>query len=164
MHAQAAATPPAPRRRPLGIAAVLLLLAAGGGALYAAMPRGQADTAALDPAWCAPSPPQARADPAGAADRELDVQVPVANRAFGEAADGGLQLTQGQVVKVRVHTPRPGGVAVHGLMETAPLAVGSETTVAFRAIYSGRFPLHFHGADGSHFEIAVFQVLPPAGG
>ena len=66
--------------------------------------------------------------------------------------------TKDEVIQVDVGTPRAGGVAVHGILETHRLRVGSTVSVKLRAKYTGRFPLHFHGDDGSHFEIAVFEV------
>ena len=36
--------------------------------------------------------------------------------------------------------------------------IREDAVVRNKAIYSGRFPLHFHGIDLSHFEIAVLEV------
>jgi len=43
-------------------------------------------------------------------------------------------------------------------MDVSPLTVDVPTSVTFRALYSGRFPMHFHGKDGSHFEVVVFEI------
>ena len=37
---------------------------------------------------------------------------------------------------------------------------GERATLRFRAIYSGRFPLHFHGVDGSHIGVWALNVSP----
>ena len=70
-------------------------------------------------------------------------------------------ISQGQVVEFAVTTRRAGFVIVHGLSDSLPLDVGGTTHVSLRAIYSGRFALHFHGDDGSHFELTSLNVMPP---
>jgi hypothetical protein len=69
-------------------------------------------------------------------------------------------ISQGEVVEFAVTTRRPGFVIVHGLSDPLPLNVAGTTLVSFRAIYSGRFALHFHGDDGAHFELTSLNVMP----
>lgn len=69
-------------------------------------------------------------------------------------------IRQGEVVEFAVTTSRPGFVIVHGLTDMLPLDAAGTTLVSFRAIYSGRFALHFHGEDGSHFELTALNVMP----
>jgi len=70
-------------------------------------------------------------------------------------------ISQGQVVEFAVTTRRAGFVIVHGLSDSLPLDVAGTTHVSLRAMYSGRFALHFHGDDGSHFELTSLNVMPP---
>ena len=155
------AAPLLSRRR----AAALLVVLTGLCGLAAALPMLRASAPApIDPAlaaqFCAQAPVEAHATVTEPADRRYAVEVPVANREFGQAADRSFSIVQGDVVRFTVSSPRPGMVAVHGLMDVVPVQVDGVVTVAFRALYSGRFPLHFHGADGSHFEIVALDVMP----
>jgi hypothetical protein len=148
----------APRRAEGRLLVGLAVAAAGMAGLWFSQPR--ASTQASDaPAFCTTTPPEAQADVTQPPDRQVATSVPMASPRYGDAVSS-LEVRQGDVVRVQVRSPRAGGVAVHGLLDTTPVVTGSEITVAFRAIYSGRFPLHFHGADGSHFEVMVFQVMP----
>jgi hypothetical protein len=112
-------------------------------------------------AFCALAPQQARATPGDPADLQFAATVPLETPPAGLMANYNLAATQGDVIRVSVSSPRDGGVAVHGLLDVRPIAADGKVTVEFRAIYSGRFPVHFHGADGSHFEIAAIEVMPP---
>jgi hypothetical protein len=69
-------------------------------------------------------------------------------------------IGQGEVVQFAVTTDRPGFVIVHGLSDMLPLDVKGTTLVSFKAVYSGRFALHFHGSDGAHFELTALNVMP----
>jgi hypothetical protein len=68
------------------------------------------------------------------------------------------QVRQGQVVEFRVRSAREGALAVHGLTDVIRVRAGQDVVVRFKALYGGRFPLHFHGPDLSHFEVAVLEV------
>jgi len=68
------------------------------------------------------------------------------------------EVRKNAVLEFDVQSPRRGGLAVHGLSDLVRIERGQRVKVRLRAIYSGRFPLHFHGIDGSHFEIAVVEV------
>jgi hypothetical protein len=70
-----------------------------------------------------------------------------------------VRVAKGAVVRVSVWSPRRGSVAVHGLLALQPVAADGTIVAAFRTLHTGRFPLHFHGADGTHQEIAAFEVL-----
>lgn len=123
--------------------------------------RPSPDSAALAAAaadFCAPAPIEARASATQPADREIVASVPLTTPAVGETSVNSAEAVKNDVVRIRVSSSREGSVAVHGLLEAQPVRPGDTVVVAFRAIYSGRFPLHFHGSDGSHFEIAAFEV------
>jgi len=110
--------------------------------------------------FCLPAPEAARATPQDVASLAMDVDVPRTDPPIGEMSPATATAHQGEVVRVSVRSPRDGAVTVHGLSELHPLAAGEHLTFEFRAIYSGRFPVHFHGMDGSHIEIAAFEVMP----
>jgi hypothetical protein len=153
------------RNRALGrgaAAAVLASTVAAAGFAWWFPADGRAGSAAAvmaDP-FCATAPADAHATPEDAANVSMNVAVPRTDPAIGEMAVASAIAAQGDVVRVSVASPREGGVAVHGLFDVRPIAAGGHVTIEFRAIYSGRFPIHFHGADGSHIEIAAFEVRP----
>ena len=110
--------------------------------------------------FCLTNTPEARVTPADKVDRHYSVDVPLETPLVGMPSAAVHSIAKGEVVQFEVVSPRPGQVAVHGLLDAETVQVGSVLSVAFRAVYTGRFPLHFHGADGSHFEIAALEVLP----
>ena len=158
--APAAVTSPAapPRgapRRWLGWSVIGLVAAAGVAAAFA--PRQAEGDASL--AFCVTTPAEAQVDAGTARDHRYAARVPDANPTVAVGA-ASYPIAQGEVVEFDVASPRLGQVTVHGLHELETVQPGGTVKVSFRAIYSGRFPLHFHGADGSHFEIAALEVLP----
>ena len=110
--------------------------------------------------FCAANTPEARVIAADRIDRHYSVGVPLETPQMGMSSAVVHSIAKGEVVQFEVVSPRPGKVAVHGLLDAEEVQAGSVVRVAFRAVYTGRFPLHFHGADGSHFEIAALEVLP----
>jgi hypothetical protein len=93
--------------------------------------------------------------------RDYQIQVAVPELAPTSFSSARVEtVKQGDVIEFVVTSPRPGVVVLHGLVEPQPIASGGQVTVAFRAIYSGRFALHFHGDDGSHFELVALNVMP----
>jgi len=113
------------------------------------------------PDFCIPAPDEARVPAGVGANEHFAVTVPLATPSDPLSAQV-LTARQDDVVEYKVFALRPGAVAVHGLLDPVSVDVGGRTTVAFKAIYSGRFPLHFHGEDGSHFELAGLNVMPSA--
>ena len=105
----------------------------------------------------------AEVSPADRRDQHFDVAVPKDTPA-NPISVREETVHQGDVVEFTVTSPRSGAVVVHGLLEPRTVVADARVTVAFRAIYTGRFPLHFHGADGSHFEIVAVNVLPAVSG
>lgn len=135
-----------------GVAAALPLMGHGGA--------GEAGAAGA--AFYLASPAEARVAPTDRRDRRYVAEVPLQDPVVGMPSPSAHALAKGEVVEFTVRSPRTGAVAVHGLLDVAPVHAGETITVAFRAIYAGRFPLHFHGEDGAHFEIAAVEVMPPA--
>ena len=118
------------------------------------------NSGATESQFCATNAPEARVTPADKVDRHYSVDVPLETPPMGMPSAAVHSIAKGEVVQFEVVSPRPGQVAVHGLLDAETVQIGSVVRVAFRAVYTGRFPLHFHGADGSHFEIAALEVLP----
>lgn len=118
------------------------------------------DPATIASEFCVTSAVEARASLDDRIDRHYSVDVPIETPPMGFAPAVVHSIAKGEVVQFDVASPRPGKIAVHGLLDAETVQVGSILKVAFRAVYTGRFPLHFHGADGSHFEIAALEVLP----
>lgn len=92
------------------------------------------------------------------ADHVFVVQVPNETPTFGTLAAQSFAVKKDDVIEFDVSTARSGAVAVHGLFDPLTVIPGAVTRVKLKAIYSGRFPLHFHGDDGSHFEIAALEI------
>ncbi len=110
-------------------------------------------------AFCMPVPKAAVVVSNVVADYQISVTVPSATpKAISLGNSTVTHIQEGKIVEFRVSSPREGALAVHGLSSVVLITPGTEAVVRFRAIYSGRFPLHFHGADGSHFEVAVLEV------
>lgn len=112
-------------------------------------------------AFCVPAPAAAVVAAGLAADHVLDVTVPQDTPqvpVLEGIAIPPVRVRQGEVVEFRVSSPREGAVAVHGVSELVRLEPHQQALVRFRALYSGRFPLHFHGRDLSHFEVAVLEI------
>ena len=111
--------------------------------------------------FCTPVPAAALAPDADPSDHRIDVLVPrdiVAPDLDGAAH--ATRIARGEVVEFRITAPIEGAASVHGLSDLVLMKAGERATLRFRAIYSGRFPLHFHGADGSHIGVWALDVAP----
>lgn len=115
--------------------------------------------AGLYAAFCSPPPEAARISSVEPVAHVIAASVP-ADTPTSPLLDGQptRPIRMGEAVEFIVSSPREGALAVHGLSDLVLVDTGDAVRVRFRAIYSGRFPLHFHGADGSHFEIAVLEI------
>ena len=121
-------------------------------------PAASTASAALAAEFCNTAPPEAQVDASAPRAREFAAEVPRDTPPVGMPFGAAYSIVKGDVVEFAVSSPRAGALAVHGLFDPRPVAPGDVVKVAFRAIYTGRFPLHFHGDDGSHFEIAALEV------
>jgi hypothetical protein len=131
----------------------LVVKFSGGGGVPAARPRDEQRLTALNATSAAT---------VGAPDHVYEVTVPQSTpMSFLSATENTIH--QGEVVQFVVTTDRPGAVIVHGLSDMQTLDVKGTTLVSFKAVYSGRFALHFHGTDGSHFELTALNVMPAQG-
>lgn len=137
-----------------------LLVALGAGAALAAVALREPAAAAAPwdaAAFCAPVQAAAHVRSDEPADLDVRAVVPLTETAAPLGA--AVRVAKDAVVRITVWSPRPGGVAVHGLLAPQPVGADGTVVAAFRTLHSGRFPLHFHGADGSHQEIAACEVL-----
>ena len=147
-----------------GLAIVLLGLAAAiAAAVYAAAP-GPAQARLLSAEeiaenYCVPIAAGARVSASEPADHALRVDVPLETPAGVASPHGAVAISRGDIVAVAVKSPRAGAVGVHGLSDIHPMEANDTIQLSFRAIYQGRFALHFHGTDGSHFELLALEVL-----
>lgn len=92
------------------------------------------------------------------ADRYYTVSVPRDEIMTDIPARPTYQVSKNAVIQVRVKTPVAGNVGIHGVLDFHRVTPENDTCVRFRAKYSGRFPLHFHGDAGAHIELIVFEV------
>ena len=139
---------------PLGLLGVVA------GALFVAQ---QSRSRAFDPstdtaAVCSSQSPYSAEAALGEPTHRMAVAVPIENPLPGIGVAPTYALGKGDVIQVEVSTARPGAVAVHGIMEAHRVRVGATASVKLRAKYTGRYPLHFHGDDGSHIAVAVLEV------
>jgi hypothetical protein len=166
---QAQELPPLPRRR--AVLERVLAAAAGGSALVAVAGLciaafwtpglGVAANTDLYAQFCTPVPGAAVVPERVSADHRIDVRVPLS--AMAPELDGDSHATQilrGEVVELRITAPIEGAASVHGLSDLVRMPAGGQARLRFRAIYSGRFYLHFHGADGSHFGVWALNISP----
>ncbi|MCE4547961.1 MULTISPECIES: hypothetical protein [Burkholderiaceae] len=109
--------------------------------------------------FCLPLPSEAKVPNDAAINNAISVEVPAVPPRFENEASRVILVKKGDVVRLDVQSPVEGAVGVHGLSEIAPILSGSATSLTFRAIYAGRFPLHFHGVDGSHFELVALHII-----
>lgn len=124
---------------------------------------GVAADADLYARFCTPVPTAAVVPEQVPADHRVDLRVPLS--AMAPDLDGDSHATKilrGEVVELRITTPIEGAASVHGLSDLVRMKAGEQARLRFRAIYSGRFQLHFHGADGSHFGVWALDISPPS--
>lgn len=104
------------------------------------------------------APATAASAPAPVASGPKRFSVDVAKLPPGNTPTFTVQ--QGDAASFTVVAPRTGKLALHGYTEDMPLVENQPLTFTLKAELSGRFPMHIHGADGSHTEVANVEVLP----
>jgi len=117
------------------------------------------DIETLAKQFCVSLPTAVHVLPGDRIDHSFDVDVPFAPGPLGDSSHSALPVAKGAVVRLVIRSPHPGAIGVHGLSDIVPIRTGERVQISFRAIYSGRFPVHFHGVDGSHYEVSAFEVL-----
>jgi hypothetical protein len=111
--------------------------------------------------FCALPSPQAQVGLEAIPDKEVKVQVPDENIP-DPVNSPAIDVRLGDIVKLTVRSEQAGAAGVHGLSTIEAIHPGESIAIRFRAIYSGRFPLHFHGTDGSHFELMAINIRAEA--
>jgi hypothetical protein len=76
------------------------------------------------------------------------------------AAPGVWRLRKNEAVDFRISVPHDGMLAIHGYTNDVPVAANRELSLPLTLTHTGRFPMHVHGSDGQHLEIAVLEILP----
>jgi hypothetical protein len=71
-----------------------------------------------------------------------------------------VQAKQGDQVTIVLTSDKTGTVEIHGYGRSIAVKPGIESTLAFRADYAGRFPIHLHTRDGGHLEVTALEVQP----
>jgi len=107
--------------------------------------------------FCVPVASEAQVAVGEKVDHRLSVNVP-ADPPPPNVAAPAVSVRQADVVSFAVSSPVEGAVGVHGLSTITPVYPEKPVDVTFRAAFTGRFSLHFHGIDGSHFEVANIEV------
>lgn len=148
-------------RKSLVIVLASLVVAAVGALAFAAARRQQAFDPLADVASLCTSEQPFSLELLGEPSHRFEVKVPLLTPLPGQGDAPSFAVRRGDILQVRVDAPRGGYVAVHGILDEHRVKVNDAIHVKLQARYSGRFPLHFHGDDGSHFEVAVFEVAPP---
>lgn len=111
--------------------------------------------------FCAPAPSETLVAEGDGADRHFDLRVPTkpptAEASFTTPAH---PINQHDVITLSITSPTYGAVGIHGITAIKEVSQGQQIDLAFRAVYSGRFAVHFHGVDGSHYELVALEVAP----
>lgn len=72
-----------------------------------------------------------------------------------------LPIARGDIVSIAVSSSQAGQLMVHGYMQDmVPVAAGQTATLHIAALHAGRYPLHLHGDDQSHREVAILEIRP----
>lgn len=142
--------------RRLALAVFALAAAAGVLALVGGQPE-RFDPASDIASICTSETPYA-VEVLGEPRHKFQVAVPIENPLPGLGDALSYAVTRGDIIEVRIDSTRAGFVAVHGILDEHRVRTSGSIFVKLQAKYTGRFPLHFHGADGSHFEVAIFEV------
>jgi hypothetical protein len=130
-----------------------LVYAFGGFAIVALMALGYlAARPSADPAATATAPARTGT--------QFEVRIGAATEAEG-APLPVLPVTRGDIVSIVVSSAQAGQLMIHGYMqEMVPVAAGRTATLRLAALHAGRYPLHLHGDDQSHREVAVLEIRP----
>ena len=115
--------------------------------------------------WLAKPAPQARPP---ATIQSSTAAAPAAGESFvvhvaaaGEPQEQSVfRVTQDDEVAIRVISKQTGTLMLHGVTDNLALEENGETTLRFKATHTGRFPLHLHGKDNSHTELAAVEIMP----
>ncbi len=145
---------------------VLVLAAAGAGAVLRVDPPPASDFDPLQDkqSICSADNPFSTQPLLGEPRHAFKVDVPQVDPLPGQGHVPAFAVGQGDIVQVEIAAPRAGSVTMHGVMDLHRVKVGGTVFVKLQAKYTGRFPLHFHGDDGAHIEIAVFEVVARVAG
>lgn len=139
-----------PKRSLTWVASVAALLIMG---YWLAKPMPHAGAAATIP----PSMAVAPAVDAAASGKTFTVRIAAPG---AQQEQPVFQITENDDITIRVLSEQTGTVMLHGLTDSVVVARNGEALVHFKAIHTGRFPLHLHGESGSHVELAVMEILP----
>lgn len=71
-----------------------------------------------------------------------------------------FRVIENDEVTIHVFSDQSGTLMLHGFTDAVAVARNGEVEVHFKAIHTGRFPLHLHGEGGSHVELAAIEILP----
>lgn len=67
---------------------------------------------------------------------------------------------QGDHVTLFVIALNDGVLSIHGYNKELRLSANQKASLEFVADHAGRYPVHVHGKDGSHTELATLNVDP----
>ncbi len=109
--------------------------------------------------WLARPAPQARpAVPAqGAVLKQYAVRIAAKDV---QAAQPVFRVNENDEVAIQVTSDQAGTLMLHGYTDGIAIARDGAATVRFKAVHTGRFPLHLHGEGGSHVELAMVEIMP----
>jgi hypothetical protein len=76
------------------------------------------------------------------------------------AAPAVYRFQKNDVVNFLISIPYDGMLAIHGYTSDNPIAANQELRLPLTLQHTGRFPMHVHGKDGQHIEVAVLEIMP----
>ncbi len=130
-----------------------LIYTLGGFAIVALLALGYlAARPSTDPATSAAAPARTGT--------QFEVRIGAAAEAEGTPLPV-LPVARGDIVSIAVSSAQAGQLMIHGYMqEMVPVAAGQTATLRLAALHAGRYPLHLHGEDQSHREVAILEIRP----
>lgn len=86
----------------------------------------------------------------------LEVRIPLHPKAEVPV----YRMLKGEKATFSTVSAVDGKLAIHGI--TRDMAIRKDQTMQFdlQTDHAGRFPMHIHGQDGSHLEVAVIEISP----
>lgn len=107
-----------------------------------------------------PRPQTAMPLPKSAAASDTGTTIRIVVKPDSNAAPGVYRFHKNDNVKFLISVPYDGMLAIHGYTNDNPIMANQQFELTLTLQHTGRFPIHVHGKDGQHIEVAVLEILP----
>src|SRR4051812_46235234 len=103
----------------------------------------------------------AAAGPAASAAERKVVALSLVKGVVRDVPGNTVRVKEGDDVELRWSSDRPATLHLHGYEVEAKVAPGKTASMAFRAKFPGRFPVHEHAeGDANHRPVLYLEVYP----